>query len=269
MGAKTMSSDALERGWGPGWPDCQVGKIKTLTRKDGLRIALREELIPLAAHLLDETERRGYDVLPGQTWGFACRPIRGYQVASNHSWGLAIDINAPTNGMAYGTPGWAALHKAGRTDMPEWLPSLWGSCMFRWGGDYLKRQDPMHLEFMGTTRDAMRITNDVLGHTAPYQRTMLPLKPTKPVTKNATVGKVQLMLNGWVLKHGIKAPLLKVDDVYGPTTQMYVHAFKEWVIAVQRAYNAFHPDRPMAVWPNSDTAVGPVTFGGLQYWSVH
>jgi hypothetical protein len=147
-------SDAQGRGWGPGWPNCQVGSIVTLTRSDGLRQPIRREIAALVAWLIDETERRGYDVRPDWTWGYACRAIRGSNTASNHSWGLAIDINAPTNPMLYGKPGWQALHDAGRTDMPAWMPPLWNQYGFRWGGDYASRQDAMHYEFMGTPADA-------------------------------------------------------------------------------------------------------------------
>lgn len=139
-------SDASTRGWGTGWPNCQTGKIKTLVRKDGLRLPLREEIIPLVAWLIDETERRGYDVRPDWTWGYACRSIRGYNTPSNHSWGLAVDINAPVNPMG------STLI----TDMPKWMPELWAKYGFRWGGSYTGRKDAMHYEFMGTPADAAR-----------------------------------------------------------------------------------------------------------------
>ena len=151
-----MSTTAEDRGWGTGWPNCQTGTVKVLARPDGLRLPVRKEILPLVAWLIDETERRGYDIIHTSTWGYACRAIRGYEVASNHSWALAIDLNAPTNGMVFGKPGWKWLHDTGHTDMPDWLPGLWIKYGFLWGGNYTKRQDPMHFEFVGTPSDAAR-----------------------------------------------------------------------------------------------------------------
>lgn len=130
-----------DRGWGPGWPHCQASKIVVLVRSDGLRIGVRREISPLTALLMDETERLGYDLKPGSTWGFACRPIRGSSRPSNHSWGLADDLNADDNPMG-GTHGAIRAH-------PEVI-ALWKSYGYRWGGDYSGRKDDMHFEFMGT-----------------------------------------------------------------------------------------------------------------------
>lgn len=246
-------SDAQDRGWGPGWPDCNRSKIKTLTRPDGLRLPVREEILPIVAYLMNETERRGYDIRPDWTWGFACRPIRGTQTASNHSWGLAVDINAPTNPMGSRLV----------TDMPGWMPDLWNAYMFRWGGDYRTRPDAMHYEFMGTPADAKRIREQIASKASPGQvtgRKELPLLPTDPPTKSTTGYNVQQMLNKWITKYKIDAPLLRVDGVYGPKSQMYVHAFKKWVIDLQKAFG-------LPQWPNTDTKVGEVTYGGLQFWS--
>lgn len=164
-------ADARVRGWGPGWPHCSTAKIKVLKRADGLRIPLREEILPLVAWLMDETERRGYDIRVGETWGYACRAIRGSSTASNHSWGLAIDINAPANPMLKGKPGWQWLHDHGRTDMPKWLPELWIANGFYWGGNYATRQDAMHVEFLGTPGDAKRLTDKLIAAPAATPKT--------------------------------------------------------------------------------------------------
>jgi len=141
-----MATDAQARGWGPGWPHANTARIKTLVRRDGLRLPVRQEILPLVAWLMDETERLGYDIRPDWTWGFANRPIRGSNTPSNHSWGLAVDINAPRNPMG------SRLI----TDMPAWMPKLWADYGFRWGGTYRSRPDAMHYEFMGTPADAAR-----------------------------------------------------------------------------------------------------------------
>jgi hypothetical protein len=149
-------------GWGSGWPNPDTAKIVALDLPGfGAAQRGRQELTPLVEWLITETERRGYHIRPDWTWGFSNRPVRGTEdreepVPSDHSWGTAWDINAPVNGMNYAGRGWAAQHRAGKTDMPEWLPELWKAYGFEWGGDFGKRQDPMHMQFGGTPADAAR-----------------------------------------------------------------------------------------------------------------
>lgn len=134
--------------WGAGFPNCQHNKIKGLVRADGLKLQLREELIPLFALLIDETERLGYDVrrfnAGGEivTGGFNCRAIADTNTPSNHSWGLAIDINSDVN------PRRTPL----TTNLPQEIPQLWARFNFRWGGGF-PTPDPMHFEYMGSTAD--------------------------------------------------------------------------------------------------------------------
>jgi hypothetical protein len=156
-------TSASARGWGSGWPSCQTSKLVVLTRKDGLRLPVREEIAELVTLLIDESERRGYDIKPGQTWGFGCRAIRNSSTPSNHSWGLAVDINAPTN--PYGS--------TLKSDMPQWMPRLWWDYKFFWGGWYNSVKDAMHYEFLGTPADARALTGKAKqqlgrGKTLPY-----------------------------------------------------------------------------------------------------
>lgn len=141
-----MATRADQRGWGPGWPNCSSSKLKTIRRPDGVVLPVREEIALLVAGLCDECERRGYDLHPGWCWGFACRAIRGTQKPSNHSWGLAVDLNAPTNPQS----------SRFVSDMPDWLPALWKSYGFGWGGDYRPptKYDAMHMEYLGTPATA-------------------------------------------------------------------------------------------------------------------
>lgn len=138
------AGNAQDRGWGG---PCS-GRIVTIVRSDGVRLPVRDEVKVLIALLCDETERRGYNLVPGWCWGYACRKIRGSSSWSNHAWGLAVDLNAPTNPMT------STL----KTDMPGWMPELWNSYGFRWGGDYAGRKDAMHYEFLGTPTEALEMT---------------------------------------------------------------------------------------------------------------
>lgn len=260
-----MTTDMEKHGWGPGWPHCQSSKIKTLVRKDGLRIALRQELIPLFIYLFDETERRGYDIIPSWTWGYACRAVRGSStVGSNHSNGGAVDINAPKNPM-----------KAPplKTDMPPWMPILWEAHMFRWGGRYRNRPDAMHYEFWGTPADAERIIRGLgknpetdVAPAAALRANQLPIllhagTKADPYTHSALVEIYQTLLLKWIAMYkpkqvfGLKP--LKADGVYGKVTGNYTTAWKRWMIQFQKDFH-------LAQWPDSTPYVGPLTFGALQ-----
>ena len=119
---------------------------------------VRAEIRELLILLLEETERRGYRLHDGWCWAYACRGIKRpdgtmSDTPSNHSWGLALDLNAPANPNTSGPL---------VTDMPTWMPELWESYGFRWGGNYRKyggsTVDAMHYEFMGSVADAARYT---------------------------------------------------------------------------------------------------------------
>jgi hypothetical protein len=137
------------RGWGKGWPNCQISKIVPL-KVGGTPFpgGVRREIHNLLELLLTETEKRGYKLHDPGCWGFACRAIKNpdgslTNTPSNHSWGLAIDVNAPTN--VFG----GSTHT-----IPGWMPDLFNRYGFRWGGDYSGTKDWMHFEFMGTREDA-------------------------------------------------------------------------------------------------------------------
>lgn len=145
------------RGWGPGWPTGVPASQLRQIDVSGVRYpgGVRAEIADLVALLTAETMRRGYVFgIPGNPahgcWGYANRPISGTQTASNHSWGLAVDINAPRNPMR--SPPMV-------TDMPPWMPALWESYRFAWGGRWTNRPDPMHYEYMGTPAQAAQDTD--------------------------------------------------------------------------------------------------------------
>jgi hypothetical protein len=137
-------NNAAARGWGSGWPNCDRAK-QVKVKKAGVMVVVRREIAELVAVLFEATEKRySYDIKSGQTWGFACRPIRGSTTtASNHSWGLAVDINSLANPM--GAPF--------RSDMPPSMVRMWEACGFYWGGRYTARPDAMHYEYIFRAAD--------------------------------------------------------------------------------------------------------------------
>jgi hypothetical protein len=79
----------------------------------------------------------GCDVYSG-CW--AVRPIRGGRTPSMHSFGLAIDINAPANGLA--EPVSRTLFKPDSLVVKAFKTEGWV-----WGGDWRGRRDAMHFQF--------------------------------------------------------------------------------------------------------------------------
>ena len=147
-------------GWGPA---CKT-PVVTLRRGDGLAIGLHPAIAPLVAMLIDLTELMGYDVRPGETWGYNCRNVAGTRQRSVHAWGLAIDINAPSNGRGV------------RGDIPDDVVSLWTGHGFGWGGDWAYT-DPMHFEFERSPTSAAEITNRLRnylgGHKVEHKETTM------------------------------------------------------------------------------------------------
>jgi hypothetical protein len=166
---------ADQRGWGPGWPNCQTSKwvpLEVLSLSGGTvrfpnhevvdgryveRIDLpggvRPEIHDLVVILLRESERRGWiNLHDGWCWGGACRPTKTSsgaltKIPSNHSWALAFDLNAPENSFG------GSSHT-----IQAPMARLWNQYGFRWGGDYSGTKDWMHFEFMGTPQDAREMT---------------------------------------------------------------------------------------------------------------
>lgn len=181
-----------QRGWGPGWPTAQTGKMVNVTWSNGVSPigGVRQEIAKLVQILGDETIRRGYHPHIGWCWGYANRAISGTNIPSNHSWGLAVDINAPTNPRTD--------HLV--TDMPSWMPDLWNTYGFRWGGDYRPpiEKDAMHYEFMGTPAQAGQALAEAQAAFTPKPPDPKPPAPKKEngmtaVTVDNTAAKCYLV----------------------------------------------------------------------------
>ena len=140
------------KGWGPGWPDCQSGKMVT---HPVFKPSLHEDIHELVTILVYEIESRGFRFLDPGCWGYACRGTKAQDgslsdTPSFHSWGLAIDINAPKN--PFGQPESSSQIA---TD-ERWVVPFLRSYGFFWLGPAIK--DWMHFSFCGSREDARRMT---------------------------------------------------------------------------------------------------------------
>lgn len=205
--------------FGRGWPSCD-GRRVTVRRRDGLAFVIHAELADLVTMLIDLTELRGYDVKPGQTWGYACRAIAGTDDPSNHSWATAIDVNSLANPrLRRGQPM--------RSDLPRAIVGMWKAHGFRWGGDF-SWPDPMHFEFMGNVRQARAITLRLRaflaagGHPAPNPPTRPGLPAYPGAVRRGSRGRPVRVWQQMLKRRGYR---LAVDGVFGPVTE---RALRDW-----------------------------------------
>jgi hypothetical protein len=194
-----MTDSATARGWGSGWPTNRSGDMTTATG-GGVSVVVHMRIAKLVSLLLGETKRRGYYLHSGWCWGYANRPIKGTSSPSNHSWGLAIDLNAPTNPMQDHL----------KTDMPSWMPELWESYGFRWGGHYDGRKDAMHYEFMGTPAEADAETAKAMANL------MQPVPNVHDLTRQQDLNLTSLLTQRYDLEGGpVNFPVLWRDTNSG------------------------------------------------------
>lgn len=213
--------------------------VVTIVRSDGLRLPVHRELVGLTTLLLDLTEAMGYDVLPGQTWGYAPRYISGTTTWSNHAWATADDVNAPSN--PYASADWHRRNARGTRpfglaivcNIPQKVIELWEGHGYRWGGRYKTKPDPMHFEFMGSVLDA-RATEDRLRRFLAGAGSPAPAPPPLPAPKPS---QEVVDVNLPVLRPGAKGGAVKslqallatkanqavaVDGDFGPATERAV-----------------------------------------------
>lgn len=91
---------------------------------------------------LDTRVEKVAEGTPSDEWGYNVREIEGSDDWSNHSSGTAGDYNASQHGM--GGSAHAGYNERQVAEIHEILREANG--IFRWGGDYKGRKDPMHFE---------------------------------------------------------------------------------------------------------------------------
>jgi len=217
------SISAKAKGWGSGWPQNRshdMARVKA--DRSGTALNVNKRIARLVDLLIDETERRGYRLVQAQCGGYNNRPIRGTSKPSNHSWGLAVDLNWQRNPENF--------HGVVKTDLPDWLPKLWGRYGFAWGGNYRgNHKDPMHLEFMGSPDDADDMTSaarrDLTGHPAAHPTAhpavTAPKQPEKYVVKSgdtlSTIANRLHLAGGWTSLYNLNQKTIGPDpDVIFP-----------------------------------------------------
>lgn len=206
--------------FGTGWPNCQPANMVVLTRADGFRRAFHRAIVDLIQICLDVTEALGYDVRPGDSWGYSCRAVAGTSSPSNHSWGTAIDVNATSNPRR-------ADHRF-QSDLPADVVRFWEGVGFRWGGRW-NWPDPMHFDWPGTADQARQKARDLRAFFAAQGgNTPAPAQPAGgylvPATvKRGSTGLAVRKAQGLLVAHG---HAVAVDGDFGRATDGAVRTFQ-------------------------------------------
>lgn len=140
MAKRLPTTAAIRKLWDP---PCASERIVSLELHSGASVAIDRDAAEAFRALDAVMKASRYEPKPEETWGYACRKIAGSTIHSLHSYGIAVDINAHSNPMS------STLE----TDMPETMTSAatqirttGGATVFRWGGEFKTRPDPMHFE---------------------------------------------------------------------------------------------------------------------------
>lgn len=146
-------SDPSDRGWGPGWPNCQKDKLIAFEEADILWRMRSEIEVPARALVVrwhDEIERLD----DAECGSFACRAKRKSKKPSLHSWGLAFDFNTLRHPFeALGT--WSDAKEM--QILALLAEPVWDDC-WEWGGTWTDPHDPHHVQWIGTPEDAVRVS---------------------------------------------------------------------------------------------------------------
>lgn len=195
----------------------------------GVTVPVRADIAPLLIGFAVEFHRTVEPLVPGWNWGYAYRPVRGSRLPSFHAAGIALDLNAPRH----------PLGRRGtfRPEQAERIRVLARKYGLRWGGDYRKRADEMHVEVIVSAARARELV------TALQSPPPLPSGPASPVLRRGSSGpKVRDVQNAL----RVAGFPVQLDGDFGSRTD--------------EAVRAFQASRDL----EADGVVGPATWAALR-----
>ncbi len=141
-----------KRGWGPGWPNCDLAHIhKYPVNRIGVRCTA--DIAELMTLLVKMSNALDYDIRPksepsGGIGGFDCREVRDTGKPSFHSFGISLDQNSSAQ----------LCRPFFRSVTPADVVLLWESAGFEWLGRGFRVgdetwYDPMHFGYRGARKD--------------------------------------------------------------------------------------------------------------------
>lgn len=213
--AGSGSSSPSSRGWGSPGKAYEKNMIKISGR--GITLYVHHEMAYIFTVLLADIDNhlrtRGSSLARRvDDWAYALRKIAGSNTWSNHCWGLAVDFNAENNPM-----GSRLITEFDPAFIRNLLKTKYRS-LFRWGGDYSKRKDAMHFEWMGTIPEARALTDRLrVEVTTPTKH-----PHTTPIVKAGSDGEYVRDLQGHInffYRHADNWTPLTVDGDAGESTR--------------------------------------------------
>ena len=223
-------TDAQQRGWGRGWPNCQPLNMVTITSA-GETLKIHKTIKDLVVTLMNNTERKyGYPITVA--YGYACRNIAGQDIASNHSWGLAVDINPARN------PQSTTL----RSEIPPAAVKMWEACGFYWGGRYVITKDAMHFEYIFRPSDVPADLVQAKKYTV-YTPPPFPVGLAPNKSDPSAVG-----LQRALKRTGFLSTAIGESANYGPATQKAVAGFHNRYTQFRAPGTAYDPAIGPAGW---------------------
>lgn len=201
-------------------------------------LSLRRETAPILLEYARWFDQHVERLIRGQCWGHAYRPVRGSSNPSYHAAGIAVDLNSDRH----------PLGERG-TFTPAQARAIRAKCAalgLRWGGDYAKRADEMHVEII--VRRASALATVAALQTPPASSRHQ--KHEAHVDQLAKASPVLSLGNhggdlGPKIRGLQRLLAVEVDGWYGPATE-----------AAVKHYQAAHG-------LTADGVVGPATWGKI------
>lgn len=172
-------------------------------------VPVRADVAPLLLGFAGEFHRCVEPLVSGWNWGYAYRPVRGGRSPSFHAAGIALDLNARRHPL-----GTRDTFTPRQADRIRTLARKYG---LRWGGDYRRRPDEMHVEVIVPAVRARELVRTL------QDRPPLPSSPESPVLRRGASGSRVADIQNALRVAGFA---VTKDGVFGPATDRAVTEFQ-------------------------------------------
>jgi hypothetical protein len=184
-----------------------------------VKVALRADVAPLILEFMRWWNEAVEPLVVPGCWGHAFRDIRGARTLSNHASGTAADINAPRHPL--GASGTVPAHLRGAISAKAAQLGL------RWGGDYTRRKDEMHVELNVPLARARELVGQMQNLPGPAQEMRVPRQAGRPTIRQGSNGQHVRDLQAHLKRvYPAYAGHLGVDGDFGAKTHAAVVEFQ-------------------------------------------